>query len=416
MHEDSDSTFSAVIESKVDTLVYRLVNVRTGGFIEGTAGDGFVPNGIDGYSSYVLNSGGKTKIVFDPKKLPRSIERSSFEISSDDTLAVRVAESFAIYEDTRDAFRSSLYWHVDEFKMGEFNFNFEPSIDSLKGLLAVEPPGLVRQVLQLDLFGLEALSNRTRFVDVKTSRETLAGIPPGSVVWSLDPELISVALNQASYDRYQKIDFINGVLDENPMSRPKAVLLRDKIDLDFHSLDYADLPRYLSILFDQYGDSPEAVADRQIYSGDYIKIRNGEPAPSFSVQVLSNPNHAYSNKLFRGKFYILQFWSTKDSVSVDELHRLRQAYERYRKANLQIVSICVDSSRQVVDKFFKRESGIPWYKAFLKHGMNNPICKSFEVYSIPKAVLVDPHGTILAAGWDLRGDNLDSTLGKYLVK
>ena len=38
----------------------------------------------------------------------------------------------------------------------------------------------------------------------------------------------------------------------------------------------------------------------------------------------------------------------------------------------------------------------------------------FEIYSIPKSVLIDPKGNIAAAGWDLRGGNFLKTLEKYL--
>ena len=42
------------------------------------------------------------------------------------------------------------------------------------------------------------------------------------------------------------------------------------------------------------------------------------------------------------------------------------------------------------------------------------LAKKFEVAGIPKPVLVGPDGKIVAMQEDLRGDNLEKTLAKYL--
>ncbi|MCE2504704.1 MAG: hypothetical protein J4G05_11715 [Chlorobi bacterium] len=42
------------------------------------------------------------------------------------------------------------------------------------------------------------------------------------------------------------------------------------------------------------------------------------------------------------------------------------------------------------------------------------MAQAFEVQGIPKPVLVDPGGIILATGGDLRGENLEKTLTRHL--
>jgi thiol-disulfide isomerase/thioredoxin len=416
MKEDQHGTYSAIIDTKSDTVFYRLVNVCTGAFVEGTDADGFQPNGIEGYNSFLIPREGKVKIVLDPRKLLRFSQPSDFKLFVADSIESRFAKSFAIYEHTKQAYNSSLYWHVAEFKMGEFKFDFAPIIDSVRNLLNAEPEGLIRQVLQLDYFGLTAMSTFTHYVDVKTCRETLSGIPPNSIVWSLDPGLLSVALKQASYNQPQRKEYIGKVLDTNPMSRTKEVLLRDEIEWDFHSLDYVRIPRYLTTLLDQYGDSPEALTEGRIYSAEYLRVKRDANAPSFSVISLSDSAGSFTNDSFKGKYYLLDFWATWNKSSVDEIENLGKMCERYKNKGLEILSISLDSSAQVGHEFIQVKVGMPWFDAKADSGIGSKICRNFEVYSVPKAILVDPDGKILAAGWDLRGENLGKTLAKYLGK
>jgi alkyl hydroperoxide reductase subunit AhpC len=101
---------------------------------------------------------------------------------------------------------------------------------------------------------------------------------------------------------------------------------------------------------------------------------------------------------------------------LDEIKNLRKAYEKYKDKNFEMLSVSLDSSSDAVKKFQHEEQSIPWLNAFVNSGFDNKICKDFEVYSVPKAILVDPKGNIAAIGWDLRGDNLDKTIERFLGK
>ncbi len=416
LNRDQDGTYSAVADNKSDTLIYRLINVRADGEVEGTDANGFVPNGIEGYNSFLIARKGKVKIVFDPRKLVRSDQRASFKLITADSIESRFAKSYAILEDTRQAYTSSLYWHVAEHKMGIFKFDFAPIIDSVKNLLNTEPEGLIRQVLQLDYFGLTAMSTFIHYVEVKTSRQTSTEIPPNSIIWSLDPGLLSEALNNGAFSEFERAEYIRKVVNTNPMSRTKSVLLRDEIVRDFHSLDYVKILPYLSILLDQYGDSPEALNEGKMYSADYIHLKGSVRVPAFSVGSLTDSTQHFTNDSFKDKYYLLDFWATWNRQSLDEIKNLRKAYERYKDKNFEMLSVSLDSSSDTVKKFQHEEQSIPWLNGFVNSGFDNKICKDFEVYSVPKAILVGPKGNIAAIGWDLRGDNLGKTLERFLEK
>ncbi len=56
---------------------------------------------------------------------------------------------------------------------------------------------------------------------------------------------------------------------------------------------------------------------------------------------------------------------------------------------------------------------MPWLHTFVEDGFKNPLAESFEVWGIPKPILIGPDGTILATK-GLRGDQLEVTLARYL--
>ena len=58
---------------------------------------------------------------------------------------------------------------------------------------------------------------------------------------------------------------------------------------------------------------------------------------------------------------------------------------------------------------------MPWHHAFLKGGFQNEMAKNYEVSGITKPILIDGDtGKILAMTMQLRGDELEKTLEKFL--
>ena len=57
---------------------------------------------------------------------------------------------------------------------------------------------------------------------------------------------------------------------------------------------------------------------------------------------------------------------------------------------------------------------MPWKNAFIPGIFDADLAKKFEVAGIPKPVLVGPDGKIIAMQEDLRGEELEKTLTKYL--
>jgi len=410
LKENRDGTYSATVDNKSDTVVYKLINIGLQGQVEGTHATGFIYNGNGGYNSYIIGKKGKVKIVFDPRKIVHFNQRTSFTFAPSDSIESRFARAYSILEDTRYEFTTS---RTSSHRADKFDFAV--IIDSVKKLHDNEPNPLVRQVLQLSYFGLNMMSVRPQDVGYHICRTVLDEIGPNSIVWSLEPLYISEAMKLPS-SRRERIDYLHKVFDTNPIARTKIILLLNEIIRNNAMFRPADevLP-YLEILLDQYGDSPEALRERERPSS-IIRLKKGVNAPAFSVPSLSDSHQYYTNDSFKGKYYLLDFWATFNKASIDEIENLQNAYNLYKNNNFLIVSISLDSLAKNVTDFQSGRWKMPWLNAMMDHGFKNQICKDFEVYSVPKSILVDPNGIVIDSGWNLRGDNLKKVLVKYLEK
>jgi peroxiredoxin len=413
MHKEPDGTYTATVNNNSDTLFYRLVYVRTDGEIAGTDADGYIPNGIEGYTSYLLNAKGEVKIKFDPKKLINSNGHESFKFSQPYSLQSKFAEAYATLVNAEHDFKISLYTHTANRQIYGFRFDFAPYLENVKHKLEKAVNGLIKQVLQLSYFSLNYMSSSGHYVNVGISRKTLKIIPLNSVVWSLNPHAILESLTLGAFTSPERDKYIHKVLDTNPMERTKEILISDIIDRKFHSLEYNDILPYLSILLDQYGNSQEAINLGKLYS-DYIKLKPGIQAPSFSIPSSIDTADVISDISFDGQYYLIFFWSKYDKPSLVEIDNISNAYRKFHDKNFEVISILLDSTSQDTANFKINEIKLPWNNQANLKGFNSKLCKEFEVYSVPKAILVAPDKKIVAIGWELRGDGLDKVLIKNL--
>jgi len=417
LKNDKGGKYSAIVDNKSDTLFYRIINIRTGGKVEGTEADGYSStgvdyNGIEGYNSFLIGKKGKVKIVFDPGKLPISDKPACFKLTPANSFESAFAKAFAFFEDVKLKYKNDIFSNLAEHHWG-FKFNFSPFIDTVKSLLTTETNDIIRQVYQLSYFWLRYMSEPGHYVDFLTSRETLKNIPTNSMVWTLDSTCISEALRLSSYKEKINEKFVHEVLDTNPSQRIKAILLRDEIERKNQRLEDRRIVPYLTTLLDQFGDSPEAIREGIKYSG-FVKLKSGVRASEFSVKSLSDTANHFTKDSFKGKYYLLNFWASTSQSSKDEFANLQIAYQKYGKEKLSILSVSLDSSSVNAINFINGNKEIHWMNAIEEKGLDSQLCKNFEVYSLPKSVLVNSEGIISAIGWDLHGSNFEKTLKKYL--
>ncbi|MGH9379645.1 MAG: thioredoxin-like domain-containing protein [Thermoanaerobaculia bacterium] len=135
--------------------------------------------------------------------------------------------------------------------------------------------------------------------------------------------------------------------------------------------------------------------------------------PEFSIERLDDDGVITQEDL-KGRYTLLDFWGTWCGPCVRELPELHAAWERFEDENFQIVSIAFDEPAEAVEEFRAERFPMPWEHAVVEEGMDSPVAKTFEIVAIPRPILVGPDGTILAMEGDLRGDDLEPTLERFL--
>jgi peroxiredoxin len=414
MHKENDGMYTTNVNSTSDSVVYRLIGVRKKGDVEGTLADAYQYNGSGGYNTILSGKKGQVRIVFDPKKLPRSSEPSSFVFASSDSVESRFAAVCDQLQKFKEAWAAHQIAFVSKKPQDLGAFDWPKTVASVAAAIKTETNELTLQALYLSRIQMELLIGK---VDSSLGRSTVAYIPAGSIVWQLAPGLISVALdylnyndNDAARDRY-----VQNVLDDNPVTKTKTTLLVNEFKRKLYSEQKDKAMRYFDILISQYGETSEARQIQKEYS-PMSAVQIGRSVPQFSVRSLEDTTQTYSNATLRGKYSLINFWASSNNSSVSEVKNLSNVYEKYRRRSFTILSLSMDGIPQNVVRFRKGKWKMPWLHAFVERGFDSKICKSFEAYSLPKNFLVDSTGKVIALGKDLHGDQLEATLGKYLGK
>jgi peroxiredoxin len=120
---------------------------------------------------------------------------------------------------------------------------------------------------------------------------------------------------------------------------------------------------------------------------------------------------------YRGQWVIVGFWTTWHPGWLDELNNIRSAVSTYPDAEIEVIEICLDDDRNLVERFLK-EHPTSWPVLVNSDatalGFENPNAVACGVEAVPFVLLIDPNGKV--ADIHLMGDRLSTALAAKLDK
>lgn len=137
------------------------------------------------------------------------------------------------------------------------------------------------------------------------------------------------------------------------------------------------------------------------------KTAVGQPAMDFTVNdTLGNP---VSLSSLRGKYVLIDFWSSGCFPCRMETPNVLKAYKKFKDKNFEVISISLDTDKKLWMNAIHKD-GMPWINVSDLKGWESAVAVQYGIRAIPQTFLVDPKGIIIAT--NLRGEGLYNELQK----
>ena len=328
MSKQTDGRYTAEIETKEDSVAYRLMYARDGNQVEGTQADRFSFTSPQGYNSIVAAQGGRVTIVFSPNLLDRSESPASVTFIESSPLISKFAKGYDELQKYKKAFFSAHQNFVRKrMERKEFSFDWSAQMTSVENEITGETDSIVREELYLNCATIAILA---KSVDTSMYRRAIIGIPATSIVWSLNPHSMYYILGHSGYTETQQTQYVQHVFDSNPIEKTKAALLLDEYMIETLSEHKEAARRYYDILESRFGNSEEAKMIKE-KAAPRDSLRVGKPIPAFSVVSMDDTTMTITNESLKGKYCLIDFWAAKNDASAREIRGLQEAYEKYKE-------------------------------------------------------------------------------------
>jgi thiol-disulfide isomerase/thioredoxin len=146
------------------------------------------------------------------------------------------------------------------------------------------------------------------------------------------------------------------------------------------------------------------------YVQSKIALKKALPKGSKSPEFKNFENFAGGNKSLndlKGKYVYIDLWATWCGPCKAEIPSLKELDQTYKDKNLQIVSISVDNGRgyqgnsmELAKEGWKKmikEENLGGLQLISPNGWENQFIKDYQVFGIPRFILLDPEGNIVSA-------------------
>jgi thiol-disulfide isomerase/thioredoxin len=416
-HPLSDGTYFVDVDNKVaGDMGYRLVGLVRDSPLS-VPGTHFDTIGLDRNGRYVSTlkaKPGRMRILFDPALLPRSRGRAEVIFEHPKSAAARIASiDLDIARRHRDLSLALSAFRAAGHDEKDFRYDWSDDAAKLKLEIAQEKDDAVRQALWIAVLDLGKLGSPE--VDRSTAQQALAAIPADSPLWELAPWYLLFDSLQRAGGLEPYSWYFQKAVNSNPSREVRALTLEQAYNDALARNDLGRAKEYFSRLTTDFAD---------LLPGKRVKAKPpvsrfgaGKPMPAFRFTPLEGRGESLTNTTFKGKYVLIDFWAAWCEPCLAEMENLHTLQAKYKNKKFEILSVSFDKTPDDVRLFRKGKWAMPWRHAFVgmdEFRVGSKVCDYFELADIPRPILVDPSGTIVAAGTDAQGEKLAKALSKLL--
>ncbi|MDB5033537.1 MAG: Thiol-disulfide isomerase-like protein [Chlorobi bacterium] len=255
-----DGCYMADIPATSGSFSYQLVGLLNDRSIENPCAEKFALAPNDGFVSVAEVVDGKARVIFDPEQIGRSTKKSSAVY--DDPRIEQISSIYRAILDHREVYNQALTENrIAGKSLSLFSYNWTRELDGLTKMLAKEKDSVVRGMLLISYLELGQLGavKQMRPVMVKWS---LATIPPVSPLWSINPRLITLAIEKSGTEDSTYQDYLIQAIDGQSDPNISALLLYDGLTVAYSAKDDEKSRAYYDRLTNQFSSSRYAAMAR----------------------------------------------------------------------------------------------------------------------------------------------------------
>jgi len=157
--------------------------------------------------------------------------------------------------------------------------------------------------------------------------------------------------------------------------------------------------------------------DSDVFEEDksWVTLVKGGSIPSFELPVFGETAKKLTNQDFKGKVVLVDFWATWCKPCLAEFPNIQRAYDKYHQNGFEVVSVSLDQNESALKRFLS-EHHFPWANTIIKDGFKSDLAKRLQLASIPKPILVNQEGIVIAMDTEASGEALNKQLDHIFTK
>ncbi len=247
--------------------------------------------------------------------------------------------------------------------------------------------------------------------------EALQIIPPTSPLWSFEAWWVYGAKNliftvsQVAKDQELASAYVRQVVESHPDPEVRNQFLGHGINAAHKEGDEKTKWRYYNQLQAEHRGTNEAKRTRKRFAPQR-KLQVGNPIPRFSFVSLDNSAVSFTNRSLLGTVYLIDFWGTWCGPCIAEIPVMQDAYHKYHEAGFQILSVAIKDDRDAIKRFREERYAMAWMHTRVSRARNSAVEAAFEITGVPRPILVDEEGRIIAIDGELLDGKLPAVLAE----